>query len=1424
MKIINLILFILLINICYIKSQFILTDITPNNRLINYPQTVTESTCGIYRYILVSNATQKSSIKQLAPASFFLSSTPDSVLFSNYDYLNIGETKNVIFTVNDRNQSNGYLNVSYTCTEVDISLVTIDIIQNVTWSDNLKYSSIVRLNGVPDESTMPTNDNVILNRMGNSKFQIIFKESFYLNILPNYSNWEIDLAFTSNQVLKVSIPFNLSNPIVSMNDIKEYKWENLQFSSLSGGGIVFQSNSSIQRPIYSVLTVMNPYYLTPKPISGVKGNITYYVNPMPLMPGDQTFSFYSQNEDNSFKKDFNTTFNFQVTTPKPLGPSTVSFDNTTTSTFITVKFDGFSRYNFATLTCKFKSIFDYGFNYGFPFGFVGGNNDNNQMSISTPIPSKSFQARFTWGCGTSNVEVNETLYERVDSTNGKIISVEKINIYGFSFLVVFKAIDDSGVKYIDDIVNSNYLRFGSEKLVSGNIYNGVWEYIHDGVNLGSDDQNSLTLVNEMDYSTFYSPVYPFSPYNTDQILILPQIQLNDTVNYNRDIKDISFKFNNVHVTNQSVDNIMYFTFDNIENYKDLSIGFSLTDPKSLKDINFQSDVFLKYNLKYTFAKWDELNGRFSVMFKMPANIVPGVLDWTLTFAKYNTLVNTALPDKYQLNIISENIDIVGPVITKMVRKTPSDFGTSNIGWLLTIEDEINGLLNGYIIVRGSLDSSLYNFSISPSTAQGGSGDKWKADYLISIPIKDSLNNYGCIAQDYSISYARLVDSFGNVNKYMGVPLQDDLVNLLSVTSLVNPFYLFPIESLQISVDNTICNTPFDVTGPTLIHFISSKSNLDVGSQDRLVTFDFEAQDWDSGLKDNQFPSVYLINENLGSVECISTIVSRNSTNTIYTCTVEVPSGFGYPLGITVSVYGFINNGGYYSGFSSDLIKSMGFNSWFITTDQFSMDIPIIESSTSITNQGGDIWLHGRGLSLSGTVIITYFGQIVQSIPIVDNKYNSALLISGIIPTNQSFTIEIITSSQPSKRSNIITVIPELYFFNYTDPVPQTPTPSQTQTQTQTQTPTPTPSRTPTTPPTKSPIPTNPPQKCSGNPECGGPNQGVCRDNGCICIVPFYGKDCSSKLLEVIPPVINGSNPSVEIPIPGDNGASTTGGSGSNLPPQIIYKSLISIVSLRELDYNGNAIKTIPLNSWNFNEINSTISKYDTTLLIDDEKVNVTTTIQWFSKSSNVTFAGQQLIMNPSTLKFNVDITNYPFSSALNQLQLIMSATLISSSGTTNSDVCSSKSFGDTTNGDDSNFIKLQIDDHSVYGRFLKRAIVDGLIVSVDNVLLDDSMNAIESNTHAQQSFIGINIPHYSNLVSIDPDFSLLIDQHPASESSENSICSKKSGLTKGQIAGIAVGATGFATVVVVSIVYSVHKSKKNKKLVSSISKKLESIN
>ncbi|KAN0050848.1 hypothetical protein ACTA71_004144 [Dictyostelium dimigraforme] len=199
-------------------------------------------------------------------------------------------------------------------------------------------------------------------------------------------------------------------------------------------------------------------------------------------------------------------------------------------------------------------------------------------------------------------------------------------------------------------------------------------------------------------------------------------------------------------------------------------------------------------------------------------------------------------------------------------------------------------------------------------------------------------------------------------------------------------------------------------------------------------------------------------------------------------------------------------------------------------------------------------------------------------------------------------------------------------------------------------------------------------------------------------------------------------------------------------------------------------------------------------------------------------------MNPSSIKSTIKITKYPFKSSLNTLQLVMSASLSKTNSVDNDDTCSSKQFGNTTNGDDSNFSKIQVGDHSVYGRFIKRAIIDSKVQSIENIQLDQSMNSI-SNSYSTQSFIGITIPQYLNFTIIDPDFSILIDQTAASIDSNNSICSNNisSSLSKGQIAGIVIGGVAFLAVIVTCIVYYFYKKKKSAMFKKKVEKKLKGL-
>ncbi|KYR02005.1 hypothetical protein DLAC_00798 [Tieghemostelium lacteum] len=335
--------------------------------------------------------------------------------------------------------------------------------------------------------------------------------------------------------------------------------------------------------------------------------------------------------------------------------------------------------------------------------------------------------------------------------------------------------------------------------------------------------------------------------------------------------------------------------------------------------------------------------------------------------------------------------------------------------------------------------------------------------------------------------------------------------------------------------------------------------------------------------------------------------------------------------------------------------------------------------------------------------------------------------------------------------------------------------------------------------------TTPQISCPGTPECGGPSNGVCTPIGCQCKTPWTGNDCLSQIV-VVTPDIDPNDPDVG------------GDFNSTLPDgeTVTLKSLISILALNEVDRNGQVQASHNFTTWIYTNTTSNSNsanqeyQYLTNITNLGVTTNVTVNLQYYTQKTIVVFANQVLEMLPSTIKYQIELSPYGFSSTLNTLQLVMSASIQSSENS--ADSCTYQESGDISSSD-SNYIKLQIDQHSIYGRYIKRGIIDNRIQPISNIVL----NTIVSNSTVSQTSIGINIPHYSESVLIDPDFSILVDTKPASDK-ENSICNNqdKKGLTKAQLAGIIIGCVGFGAVVVASISYTIYKKKRYSNSVKKI--------
>ncbi|KAM9943530.1 hypothetical protein ACTFIT_006928 [Dictyostelium discoideum] len=340
-----------------------------------------------------------------------------------------------------------------------------------------------------------------------------------------------------------------------------------------------------------------------------------------------------------------------------------------------------------------------------------------------------------------------------------------------------------------------------------------------------------------------------------------------------------------------------------------------------------------------------------------------------------------------------------------------------------------------------------------------------------------------------------------------------------------------------------------------------------------------------------------------------------------------------------------------------------------------------------------------------------------------------------------------------------------------------------------------------------PITTNAPKPCLNN--CGGPNQGVCLSSGCSCISPWIGNDCMYKIVNIPQPSINYSNPITEIPL-----FESINNTNKEIENKL-FISLISIVKLRELDFNSKEVNSFTFKEWEFKIINSETSQFKTNFKNSGLNTNVTVTLQWFKTEADFEFGNQVIKMNPSSIKYTIEISEFKFLSKLNQLQLIMKASI---SVNKTSEICADKEFGETSNGDDSNYLKVQVDNHSLYGRFIKRALIDSIPRSIENVQLDSSMNIVDSASESQ-SFIGISVPYFKKQIIIDPDFSILVG---TPSNSFNSICSlnDSNNFSKTKISAIVIsGFFGILTVLTIAI-YSYYKKKHDRNVINELRLKM----
>ncbi|KAF2076959.1 hypothetical protein CYY_001735 [Polysphondylium violaceum] len=828
------------------------------------------------------------------------------------------------------------------------------------------------------------------------------------------------------------------------------------------------------------------------------------------------------------------------------------------------------------------------------------------------------------------------------------------------------------------------------------------------------------------------------------------------------IIDIAFEKNDVDLSQSAVNNSLVVKLNPPLPHTTLSLipCFKL---------HFTND-FLTGGVPYL-DKDTEFNSYFDIEtqshiinFTLPSRLFTGVFSYKLLPFDLDNTILYQLNPKAELRYFSENADVFPPIVTSIVQY-PSPIATigqdTTIGFEITIEDKINGFKSGYAIVTSELDILGYNFTLTSSI------DNPNNVFQLYFPLDVKSR-----PQTFTISKMYLEDNNGHFSFFPSIQDINPLMNFLgdTETSTLSTQFIDPL-------------TLNDTTVPVLNTFTIISNTTDESQEFfiRTLIFEYEIYDDDSGVSTIHLPKLFLTNAQFEFAESNSTIVKSRSPDgktIVFQTTINYSLYFAFNHNPLISLHGIYDNHMNLVGFSSKDLNSKSFV--YCVERITSIPLPVINE---IQVENNALILNGFRLGASNSLntkldILDPVSNVKVSstATFIHQNSNQIKIDLNLIPINSTMNLQLSILNILSNR---------IYFDN-------TPQDSSSDSS-------------PTSTTSSSSDETNSnsfeiKKVCTTDKDCNGIDNGKCINNACICKYPAFGVNCFDKVVPDSKNDFNTTQPSTSITVNND---------------QLNLKALVSIVKIIEYDFKKQSVFEFIFNKWEYNQTTKSngnqLHHYKTNITKDTRDSLISVDIESFVQGENITFAKQELEMVPNSNKYSIHLANYPFSKSTNYLQLIMSVSL----GIDVQDSCSHKESGDIVTNSYSEYFKIQVNDNSLYGRFIKRGIIDGKVTVVSNEITNNADSQDTSNLVG--SFIGMNIPFFQKTAILDPDFSLLIST-PVTNNQENSICSpKKNKLSAAKIAGIVIGSVGFATIVVVSTIYYFQKKKQSLQLQKSLS-------
>ncbi|EGG17485.1 hypothetical protein DFA_08481 [Cavenderia fasciculata] len=922
-----------------------------------------------------------------------------------------------------------------------------------------------------------------------------------------------------------------------------------------------------------------------------------------------------------------------------------------------------------------------------PFGVITNPTSGNR-EFKVNLPAQTFDYTDPIILVFKGIETTTTnLSVELDTTNPTIDYVSYELLPGYMLLITASAFDDlSGIKRlcIQSATSDCAVSLNDSNLISGDRYSGIYQTI-----VPMDPTFGLITAIDRAGNIFYSRLdhlnnYPPSVFSYD----LTQIS---TFYFTQNIVDVS---------NSVVTNSLVINFTNLHDADKIMYQptFIILNGKDVSEVGPQ-DTFR--------GVWVEAMQAYVITFTIPKSMFPGTLKYYLPIdfrqsydsnVLYQTFGNNAL-----INILSNGGDLIPPQI---VNVTTSGFG---YGFIIQIEDEINGFMNGTIYL-GRLIDPFYNFSQQFDQSNLIDGTIYRGSYQVQIPVLENIVR----SEIYTILAIETVDLAGiSSNEF------------IQSTSFYNP--IIPILNVTKSIETIVDKTPPEV-------MTTSPSSI-VSTQNQILSVSATIQDTQSDISLAHTPKLYILDELelLAIVDGDLVCPSAKNVCVAY-FNYQVPFGMNRTLSLFVSnaVDKYLNYGGTIFPNTVVVVPS-------------TLAIPSIYSLSPITvdksSGNTSVTIYGNNFNQVAQFMFNFTGTFVAYIPSSSSVNNRYVVFTDLPPVDH--TIPLYFVSTDSENSNIAYLHPRRGSII-------------------------------------------PPLQCPSS-GCEYDNMHCGLFGQCVCNAGFYGPRCASSVV-VIDPKHGSTSPDTEY--------NSTPPTPSSSLKRVYAK--ISIIELREIDMEDQVVSVHPFDLWDLS--NSTESdvgadynlRYNTSLL-STIPTSVRVSIQYFSHQTNVTFLDRSLQMDPSTVKYGISLDAYDFSQNTNTLELVMSVSLQADSE------CGSVENGEINDGQSKyQWYKTKLDDISLYATFINIAQIDDHQQTITTKLTANSNSS--TNYDNSISYISINIPHYSNTVFIDPDFSVLFDKDDEDNSKVDSICQSNDDGTDFRLIGIIVGSVvGAAAIVVASI-------------------------